>query len=297
MRTLVTGAAGFLGSEATRCLHAAGHEVVATDARHADGLPVPLHLVDLTDDRAVYNLLGGVDAVLHLGNIPRADGSIPPSRLLAANVAMTANVLYAAVDRGVRRIVYASSVQATMDMPARPGGGPQPAPVCPFPHLPMTGDAPARPGQNPYALSKAHGEQLLQELCRAHPDLAGVALRLPGIAGGRLWGPPPRWFQPGSWALREGLAQLHVRDAARLFEAALTRATPGHRRHFPAACYAVAGLGPARLAAEHLAHIPVTGPLTARGGLVHLGPLEDDYGWTPQEPTPLLWPKPDGPPG
>ncbi|BAM04655.1 NAD-dependent epimerase/dehydratase family protein [Phycisphaera mikurensis] len=293
MRVLVTGAAGLLGSAAIKHLHAAGHGVVATDQRHAAGLPVPLHQVDLADDMGVYNLFhsgGGVDAVLHLGNIPNPNQPLPRQKLLAANVGMTANVLYAAGDHGVERIVYASSIQATMDMVAWPKWF-EPQGPCPFPRLPMDGNAPAAPGQNPYALSKAHGEQLLAELCRANAKLAGVALRLPGICGRTGWNPPRRPFHAGCHELIEGMALLHLDDACRLFEAALLRSPPGYRCHFPASCRAVAGIAPATLAREFLPHIPVTGDLRGPGGLADLGVLRDELGWTPLEPTPLLWPK------
>ncbi len=288
MRVLVTGAAGKLGSAAVGHLAASGHEVVATDQAHAEDLPVPLTLLDLQDELGVYNLLGGVDAVLHLGNHPNAMSTVSRQRLLRENVAMTANVLYAAADRGVRRIVYASSVQATLNYPVRPRWCDPPA-TCPFPRLPMDGEAPARPGLNPYGLSKAHGEQLLRELCDAHDGLAGVALRLPSVRSERAWKPPRRPLTHGCHAFGEALGQLHLKDAVRLFEAALLRSPRGYRCHFPAACAAVAGFGPAAVAREFLSHIPVTGDLCGPGGLVDLSAIEAELGWVPREPTPLLY--------
>lgn len=289
MRVLITGAAGRLGSEAVRHFVDAGHHVTATDAAHANDLPVPLHLLDLRDDAGVYNLLGGVEAVLHLGNHPNAMGSLPRQRLLTDNVSMTANVLYAAVDRGVRRIVYASSVQATMNLPARPRWWLPWAP-CPFPRLPMDGEAPARTGASPYGISKAHGEHLLA-LCETHEDLAGVALRLPGIAMDSGWSPPQRPLRAGCQKLAEGLSLLHVNDACRLYEAAPLCSPAGYRCHFPSSCRAVAGIGPAEIARRFLGHVPVTGDLRGPGGLVDLSVLEAELGWVPREATPLLYPE------
>ena len=295
MRILITGAAGNVGSAAVEHFLEAGEEVVATDALHRPG-PVPLRMVDLKDELAVYGLVEGVDAVLHLGNHPNGNQPVSRQRLLAENVQMTANVLWAAVGVGVRRVVYASSIQATMNLPARQSWREPPVP-CPFPRLPADGDLPARTGVNPYGMSKAHGEHLLRELCAATDGLSGVALRLPFVRP-LGWGPgvPPRWrsLGPESPFLGEALTVLHTADACRLFEAALRRAPAGYRCYFPASCMAVAGMGPEAVAREHLPHVPVTGDLRGPGGLVDLRPLEAELGWVPREPTPLLYPAPRG---
>ena len=293
MRILVTGAAGRIGRAAVEHLAGAGHAVTATDAVFRAGLAAPLRVLDLTDGQAVHRLLAdeGPEAVLHLGNHPNALNGLARQRILAENVAMTANVLYAATDLGLGRIVYASSIQAMMDMPAWMNWE-QPPPPCPFPRLPVDGSVPVRTGTNPYAISKAHGEELLRAFCRADPGLVGVALRLPFVYGSHRG----RWNRPWPFRPEEGpreaMAALHVADACRLFEAALTRSPAGYRCHFPASCRAVAGIGPADLARKFLAHVPVEGDLRGPGGLVALGTLEAELGWTPREPTPLLWPDP-----
>lgn len=292
MRILITGAAGNVGSAAVEHFVGAGEEVVATDALHRPGLPVPLRLADLKDEIAVYGLMEGVDAVVHLGNHPNSNRPISRQRLLTENVQMTANVFWAAVGTGVRRVVYASSIQAMMDLPATQPWG-QPAPPCPFPRLPADGGLPARTGVNPYGMSKAHGEHLLRELCGATEGLAGVALRLPFVRPPDWPDPVPRhWreFRSDIRPLSEALASLHAYDACRLFEAAVRRAPPGYRCYFPASCMAVAGVGPERIARDFLPHVPVTGDVRGPGGLVDLGPLEAELGWVPREPTPLLFP-------
>ena len=186
MRILVTGAAGKVGSAAVEHLLGVGEEVVATDVVHRPGLAAPLRVADLLDEPAVYGLVEGVDAVLHLGNHPNCHVPVSRQRLLSENVRMTANVLWAAVGVGVRRVVYASSIQVLMNLPAQQPWGRAPEP-CPFPRLPADGRLPTRTGVNPYAMSKAHGESLLRELCGVHEDLAGVALRLPHVRPSGWW--------------------------------------------------------------------------------------------------------------
>src|SRR5450432_1294239 len=177
MKVLVTGAAGRLGSALCAHLVEAGHEVKATDYKHREGLPVKLVLADLRDDIAVYGLLEGCEAVVHLGNHANLMAGPSPQRLIAENTAMNANVFRAALDVGIRRIVFASSVQAMLKVP---NGMRAESPV---PYLPLDGAAPRNPGTNFYALSKEFGERMLEELCQAEPALVATALRFPVLIG------------------------------------------------------------------------------------------------------------------
>jgi len=179
MKVLVTGAAGRLGSAVCAHLVQAGHEVKATDYKHREGLPVKLVHADLRDEIAVYSLLEGCDAVAHLGNHANLMAGPSPQRLLAENTAMNANVFRAAVDVGIRRVVFASSVQAILKVP---NGMRAEAPYA-IPYLPLDGSVPSNPGSNFYALSKEFGERMLQELCLAQLDLVATSLRFPVLSG------------------------------------------------------------------------------------------------------------------
>jgi NAD(P)-dependent dehydrogenase (short-subunit alcohol dehydrogenase family) len=77
MKVLVTGATGRLGSLVCKELSRLGHDVLGTDQRFAADLGVPLTLADLRVAHAVYPLLEGREAVVHLGNIPNL--SLGPS--------------------------------------------------------------------------------------------------------------------------------------------------------------------------------------------------------------------------
>jgi len=114
MKALVTGASGFVGSAVARRLLVAGHSVrallrPASDRRNVDGLPVEIVQGDLTDRRSLEHAVAGCDALFHVAADYRL--WVPdPGALYKANVNGTANIMQAAADAGVRRIVYTSSV-------------------------------------------------------------------------------------------------------------------------------------------------------------------------------------------
>ena len=116
MKVFVTGATGFVTGTVTLQLLARGDEVRALvrDASRAQTLAragVDLFTGDLSDGAALNRGMAGVDAVIH--GAAMYEVGIPPSRrpaMLAANVTGTEHVLEAAVDAGVKRVAYISSV-------------------------------------------------------------------------------------------------------------------------------------------------------------------------------------------
>jgi nucleoside-diphosphate-sugar epimerase len=150
---LVTGGAGFVGSHLAEELIRRGHRVRVADSLvtgkrsnldHISGLEfLEGDLADLSFAReAVYE----VDFVLHQAAIPSVPRSVvDPLTSHRANVDGTLNVLVAARDAGVRRLVFAGSSSAYGDTPT----------------LPKQEDMPTHP-QSPYALQKVVGEQYLR---------------------------------------------------------------------------------------------------------------------------------------
>lgn len=285
MRILITGAAGRVGSAVATHLHESQHDVVATDTMYRAELPIKLHLVDLCDYRSIYPLVEGCDAVIHLGNHPHARATRPAQRLLAENVAMNANVFYAAFEVGVRRIVGISSVQATTGRHASTmySGPHQP---CHWPYLPADGQLPRQPGNNEYALSKIFAEQTLEAMAQQHEDLAAVAVRFPWVQA-EVHRPEWKFDRPlkaDDGRMSEGLSYVNMQDACTSLRAIVERAQPGYRQYFVAQSLMVRGMTPEQMAERFFPTQQVVGGFDERGGLVDLSALKNDCGWQPAAP-------------
>jgi len=118
VRTLVTGGAGFIGSNLVRALLARGNEVRVLDnfssgnRANLAGLEHEVELVegDLRSYERVHAAVRGVEVVYHQGALPSVPRSVQdPLTTTAVNVEGTLNVLLAARDEAVRRVVNASS--------------------------------------------------------------------------------------------------------------------------------------------------------------------------------------------
>src|SRR5262245_28565774 len=171
---LVTGATGKLGSAVCQALLSRGVNLRATDQRFVAGFATRVEIGDLRDEMFVYRVCEGVDAVVHLGNHPNSFVGVSPQRLLAENTAMNSNVFHAAVDLGVKSVVFASSVQVTMRRDRESTG------LLPeVPYLPLDGALPPNPGLNTYAQSKEFAERMLRLFAASDPALSATAIRFP----------------------------------------------------------------------------------------------------------------------
>jgi len=126
---LVTGAAGFIGSSLVRALLERGDEVRGIDnfsTGRRENLTEVLNRVDfretdILDLEAMHKACAGVDYVLHQAAIPSVPKSVlDPLGSNRANVDGTVNVLVAARDAKVKRVVYAASSSAYGDTPTLP---------------------------------------------------------------------------------------------------------------------------------------------------------------------------------
>jgi dihydroflavonol-4-reductase len=131
MRALVTGATGFVGAAVARALVREGWEVRAlarkgSDRRNLRNVAVEVFEGDLTDPASLAGALGGCEGLFHVAADYRL-GAFDPQQLYKTNVEGTRNVLDAARDAGVRRVVYTSSV-ATIGIPADGSPGTEDSP-------------------------------------------------------------------------------------------------------------------------------------------------------------------------
>ncbi|MBT3170005.1 MAG: NAD-dependent epimerase/dehydratase family protein [Rhodospirillaceae bacterium] len=114
MTTLITGATGFLGSAVVRLLLAEGQQLRAlvragSDTKNIDGLDIERVTGDLTDMASLKAAAKGCDALYHVAADYRL--WIPkPKEIYDINVEGTRNLMRAAGEAGVGRIVYTSSV-------------------------------------------------------------------------------------------------------------------------------------------------------------------------------------------
>jgi len=121
MKTVVTGAAGFIGANLVRALLKQGREVRGVDSlsrgsdKNLDGLEMEVIHADLREYREALRAVEGADVVFHLaakvGSIDYLHGNdLVELDALQSNVAMDTNVLRACVEHRVPKVVYASSV-------------------------------------------------------------------------------------------------------------------------------------------------------------------------------------------
>ncbi|HLY67796.1 MAG TPA: NAD-dependent epimerase/dehydratase family protein, partial [Chloroflexota bacterium] len=147
MRACVTGGAGFIGSQVADALIERGDSVLVVDDfstgfREYLNPGAELHEADLATDKQLAKALAGVEVIFHTAALARVPRSIEqPLETHAANVTGTLNLLKAAADAKVRRVVYSSSSSVYGDQPM----------------LPLTEDMSPNP-LNPYACQKYMGE-------------------------------------------------------------------------------------------------------------------------------------------
>src|SRR5271165_6226631 len=171
---LVTGAAGFIGSSLVRTLLERGDEVRGVDnfaTGRRENLAEVLSTMDfreadILDLDAMHKACEGVDYVLHQAAIPSVPKSVlDPLSSNRANVDGTVNVLVAARDAKVKRVIYAASSSAYGDTPTLPK------------HEAMTPDP-----ISPYAVAKLAGEQYMRSFSRVY-GLETVTLRYFNVFG------------------------------------------------------------------------------------------------------------------
>src|ERR1700744_1378530 len=173
---LVTGAAGFIGSSLVRALLERGDQVRGIDnfsTGRRENLTEVLQRIDfretdLLDLGAMHKACEGVDYVLHQAAIPSVPKSVvDPLGSNRANVDGTVNVLIAARDAKVKRVVYAASSSAYGDTPTLPKREEMtPSPI------------------SPYAVAKLAGELYMKSFYRVY-GLPTVCLRYFNIFGPR----------------------------------------------------------------------------------------------------------------
>lgn len=203
---LVTGAAGFIGSNICEELLRRGEQVRALDnlatGRKSNIEPfldqIEFIQGDINDTQMLAEAMSGIDYVLHQAALPSVPRSVEdPLAAHEANATGTLKVLIAARDVGVKRVVFASSSSVYGESLT----------------LPKREDMPTQP-LSPYAVNKLAGEEYCKVFARVY-GLPAVALRyfnvfgprqdpksqyaaaIPGIAAAMLRGQAPTIYGDG----------------------------------------------------------------------------------------------------
>ena len=173
---LITGIAGFIGSSLARAILAQGDQVRGVDnfatgkRENLQGIldRIDFHEADILDLDVMHEACAGVDFVLHEAAIPSVPKSVlDPLGSNRANVGGTLNVLVAARDAKVKRVVYAASSSAYGDTPTLPK------------HEAMRPDP-----ISPYAVAKLASEHYMISFHRCY-GLETVCLRYFNVFGPR----------------------------------------------------------------------------------------------------------------
>ena len=160
MKSLVTGGAGFIGSNLVDNLLKLGHEVIVIDNEYSDAHEhfywndkAQNYKYDIRDYKNTRHLYDGVDYVFHLAAEARIQPAIlNPIESVSINSVGTCIVLQCAKEAGVKRVMYSSTSAAY--------GRNEPANIETQPDDCL----------NPYSVSKVSGEKL----CRMYTELYGL---------------------------------------------------------------------------------------------------------------------------
>lgn len=182
IKVIVTGGAGFIGSNLTDALVEKGFDVHVIDnlcggKKENVNKNAKLHVLDITDIKAIQPIFKNASFVFHLAALPRVVYSIEhPLETNTVNVTGTLNVLIASKNAKVKKVIYSASSSAYGDQKT----------------MPFTEDLPANP-KSPYGLQKYIGE-LYCKVWSSVYGLPTVCLRYFNVYG-------PRQSHEGAYAL------------------------------------------------------------------------------------------------
>jgi nucleoside-diphosphate-sugar epimerase len=269
MKVCVTGASGRAGHAVVTDLLEHGYEVRATDLVSFAGLGVPVLRADLTEYGEATEVLHGMDAVVHLANIPAGD-ILTDAKTFEVNMTMNFNVFQAATKGRLRRVVWASSettIGLPFDVPPR--------------YAPIDEDHYPYPTST-YSLSKVATETIAEQFA-AWSGIPFVALRFSNILGPADYRDafPGYWSDPMArkWNL---WGYIDERDAAASCRLALTADVTGASSYIIAAADTVMPRPSMDLLAEVFPGVALTREVGEFETLLSIERAREVLGFVPQ---------------
>lgn len=165
MRTLLTGATGFIGSHLAHYLNSKGWKVSCVGEDISKKRPdIPGQKIDVPWMDTPWQEIGQIDALIHHAAITDTSCS-DKDKILKTNVYEPVAFFKAALQRSCSKIIYASSMQVYGNSP-----------------IPFREDTPVSP-LNLYAKSKSILEKEVAKICQEHQDAALIGLRYGNVYG------------------------------------------------------------------------------------------------------------------
>jgi nucleoside-diphosphate-sugar epimerase len=167
---LVTGAAGFIGSQVCRLLRAQGHAIVVVDRQFAAPQPYPQLSGDITDAVFLTQAMQShaIDTIIHLAGLLNSASRRQPEEAMRVNIGASLALLRLAAESGVKRFIYGSSISAYGAMPCATYGA-------------VSEQQPAAP-ENVYGVAKRYVELVGQDY-HQRGAFEFVALRIAMVVG------------------------------------------------------------------------------------------------------------------
>ncbi len=171
MKLVVTGGAGYIGSNVAVLLTEEGHEVVVLDDLshgNQDTVPKGVRFVQagVADFGKIFSEDDKIDGVLHFAAYIEAGESVSkPEKYWQNNTVDTLKLLESMRDLGIRKLIFSSSAAVY--------GNPETTPII---------ESSPKSPTNPYGMTKLADDMAITSECKAH-DLAATSLRYFNVAG------------------------------------------------------------------------------------------------------------------
>jgi nucleoside-diphosphate-sugar epimerase len=218
-KVVVTGGTGRLGQFVIRELLERHYAVLSLDRVPPREKLCPSWIADLSHSGDLFEALRDAYGVIHLAAY-QAPNLAADAETFGNNVTSTYNVLRAAADLGVKKVVVASSTAAFGFIYAKNLWAPE--------YLPLDENHPSRP-QDSYGLSKVVGERIADSIVTLHKRMTVSSLRFPGVNFDFSYESfRDRWRNPAARA--SGFwTYIDARDAAMTCRLALEAKFQGHQ--------------------------------------------------------------------